>query len=94
MSIGLIGLGKMGLLHSGIFNNLEDVQLKAISENNRFILDTTKKYLRKINLYYDYATMLEKEELVIMKQLDTLVISIFCFYFIPNPFSSFSTFFT
>ena len=38
MNVGLIGLGKMGLLHAGILNSLENVTLCAISEKENMLL--------------------------------------------------------
>lgn len=69
INVGVIGLGKMGLLHAGIFNALENSNVTAIAEKNKFIVSTFKKYLPKINMYTDYEKMFRKED------LDALVIT-------------------
>lgn len=61
--VGVIGAGKMGLLHSGIFNNLDASSLSAISEKETFMAGALKNYLNKTKIYQDYHQMLEKEEL-------------------------------
>ena len=43
MNIAIVGLGKMGLLHAGIFNSLKDVQITAIAEKEKLISNLIKK---------------------------------------------------
>ena len=66
LKVGIVGTGKMGLLHAGIFNNLENSELTAISEKKKFIVSGLKKYLRYINTYQSYGEMLDKENLDIV----------------------------
>jgi predicted dehydrogenase len=62
--IGVIGLGKMGVLHAAIVNSLSDVQVKAICEENAILTKLAKELLPKsVAFYHDYMTMIEKEEL-------------------------------
>jgi len=42
LRVGVIGAGKMGLLHSGIFNNLDGSTLSAISEKDTFMASALK----------------------------------------------------
>jgi predicted dehydrogenase len=63
MNVGLIGLGKMGLLHAGILNSLENVTLCAISEKESMLLDHIGKALPHVTVYQNYKEMLEKEQL-------------------------------
>lgn len=63
LRIGVIGAGKMGILHSGIFNSLEKSTLCAISDNDGLMISALKSYLPKVNLYLDYKEMVEKENL-------------------------------
>ena len=63
---GIVGTGKMGLLHSGIFNSLEKSKLSAISEKKKIIVNPLKKYLPNVNVYQNYEEMLEKEDLDIV----------------------------
>jgi predicted dehydrogenase len=66
LKVGVIGTGKMGLLHAGIFNALENSELFAISEKKKIISMFLKKYLSGKNIYQDYKEMLEKEDLDIV----------------------------
>jgi predicted dehydrogenase len=63
IKVGVIGIGKMGLLHSGIFNGLEGSDLIAVSEKDKMMCTVLNKYLPKIHVYTDYQKMFEKEEL-------------------------------
>jgi len=63
LRVGVIGAGKMGLLHSGIFNNLDGSTLSAISEKDTFMASALKTYLPGIRVYQNYREMLEQEEL-------------------------------
>jgi len=66
LKIGVIGTGKMGLLHAGIFNALEKSELFAISEKKKIISIFLKKYLSGVNIYQNYKEMLENEDLDIV----------------------------
>jgi predicted dehydrogenase len=59
--VGVIGIGKMGLLHSGIFNGLEESKVAAICEKDRMMSSTLKQYLPNINVHTDYEKMFEEE---------------------------------
>lgn len=61
--VGVIGTGKMGLLHSGIFNSLEGSKLVAVSEKDNMISTILNKYLKNVNVYKDYEKMFQKEDL-------------------------------
>lgn len=63
IKVGVIGTGKMGLLHSGIFNGLEGSDLIAVSEKDKVMSTVLNKYLPKVNVYRDYQKMFEKEDL-------------------------------
>jgi predicted dehydrogenase len=63
LKVGVIGAGKMGLLHAGIFNSLEKSTFSAVSEKNGLVVSALKQYLPKANVYSDYEEMLEKEHL-------------------------------
>jgi predicted dehydrogenase len=66
LKVGLIGAGKMGLLHAGIFNSLEGCRISAIAEKDRFVTSILSKYLPGVNIYRDYEAMIEKEDLDII----------------------------
>ena len=69
LNVGVIGIGKMGLLHSGIFNGLEGSKLSAVSEKDKIMSTTLKKYLPQVEVYNDYGKMFKSEN------LDVLVIT-------------------
>ena len=60
---GVIGMGKMGILHTGILNSLEGVEVKALVDNQDAILNFIKGALPSIEVYKDYKDMLNREEL-------------------------------
>jgi predicted dehydrogenase len=63
LRVGVIGLGKMGLLHSGIFNQLESSTLAAAAEIDALTSNLIKTYLPEISVYRDYEAMFKREEL-------------------------------
>lgn len=63
LNVGVIGTGKMGLLHSGIFSGLEGSELVAVSEKDKLMSTVLNKYLPEVNVYRDYQKMFDKEDL-------------------------------
>jgi predicted dehydrogenase len=63
LNVGVIGMGKMGILHAGILNSFKDVNLVAISEKESLLASNIKKTLKSINIYSDYEKMFSKEDL-------------------------------
>jgi len=63
INAGIIGLGKMGVLHFGILNGLAGVMVKAIAEKEKFITNAVNRFLPSIIIYDDYMPMLEDESL-------------------------------
>jgi len=62
--IGLVGLGKMGVLHGAIMNALPDCRISAVCERERFIVNMAKRILPKdITYYSSCASMMEREAL-------------------------------
>lgn len=66
LNVGVIGIGKMGLLHSGIFNGLNGSNLAAVSEKDKIMRSVLKKYLPKVNSHKDYEKMFNSENLDIL----------------------------
>ena len=56
---GVIGMGKMGLLHSAILNSLEGVRLTAVADTEKFITSFFKKNTSNVQVYDDYKKMIE-----------------------------------
>lgn len=62
MNVGVIGFGKMGMLHTGILSIINGVNVVAVAEKD----DTLRGYLKNIldkNIYDDYYKMINKEDL-------------------------------
>jgi predicted dehydrogenase len=66
LKVGIIGSGKMGLLHAGIFNTLDQTKITCISEEKSLLINGLRKYLNGITIYEDYREMLERENLDII----------------------------
>jgi predicted dehydrogenase len=62
-TVGIIGLGKMGILHAGIVNALPGSEVAAICEKERLLIRSAKTILPKVNFYTDHSRMIRKEEL-------------------------------
>jgi predicted dehydrogenase len=62
--IGIIGLGKMGILHAGIVNQLPNARIQAVCERERLVAGIAKKLLPKgVSFYGDGVEMVSKENL-------------------------------
>ena len=62
VNVGIVGLGKMGILHMGVLNALDGVKVKAIAEKEKsnFILHGIKRFLPEVEVYSDCIKMLDK----------------------------------
>ena len=63
MRVGIVGLGKMGLLHMGILNSLPNIEMVSVTETEKKILNYVRSSLPTINIYSDYNEMLSSENL-------------------------------
>jgi len=62
--VGVIGLGKMGILHAGIVNQLPNSRIQAVCEKEKLVEEIAKKLLPKgIQFYDDHVEMATKEDL-------------------------------
>jgi predicted dehydrogenase len=61
--LGVIGLGKMGLLHLGIHSALAGEPLSAACEKDAVVARIARKAIPYLNVYDDYVTMLSRENL-------------------------------
>lgn len=59
----VIGLGKMGLLHSAIVNALPGSNLKAVCEPNKTIRSGLETFVPDVAVYKNHKKMLDKESL-------------------------------
>jgi len=63
MNVGIVGLGKMGLLHASILNSLDGVKLTTVAENDKLISNYIKNSISSVNIYNDYKKMINSEDL-------------------------------
>lgn len=66
MKAGVIGLGKMGMLHTGILNTFDDVDVVCIAEKENFLAKYIKKAMPTVSVYNDYEKMLSSQDLDIL----------------------------
>lgn len=60
---GVIGLGKMGILHSALINMIPQAQLVSVHDTNRKLSRFVQKSGMDVTFYPDLESMLEKEDL-------------------------------
>jgi len=63
LKAGIIGMGKMGLLHAAILNSIKNVRVDSVADPEKLIINFIKKNSPDIKVYDNYKTMLEKSEL-------------------------------
>lgn len=62
--VGIVGLGKMGVLHAGIVNQLPYSQIQAVCEKDKLVSAVAKKLLPKeVQFYDDHVEMATEENL-------------------------------
>ncbi len=66
INAGIIGLGKMGILHTGILNSLEGVKVTAIADKESIIKKIFGNVLPSVRKYESYKKMLDEEDLDIV----------------------------
>ena len=60
MRIGIVGFGKMGMLHGALLNSIEGVEITAIADTSRMVLRAFKSVLPHIKYFASYETMLDE----------------------------------
>lgn len=64
MKVGVVGLGKMGLLHAAIINSISGATVSAICERENFLITAAKAFLpKRIAFYKDHQKMVKEEQL-------------------------------
>jgi predicted dehydrogenase len=63
MNVAVVGLGKMGLLHTGILCSLPAIKMVAIAEKDKMIARYIRNSMPHINLYDDSEKMFKHEKL-------------------------------
>jgi scyllo-inositol 2-dehydrogenase (NADP+) len=59
----VIGFGRMGITHFSILNKHEKVNIVAIVDPSKIVLELAKKNLNNINVYLNYKDLFEHEKL-------------------------------
>ncbi|MCK9618076.1 MAG: Gfo/Idh/MocA family oxidoreductase [Lentimicrobiaceae bacterium] len=67
--IGIIGFGRMGITHYSIINTHPDIQIVAVADTSKTILNILKKLNKELNVFTDY------KELIDVTQPDAIIIS-------------------
>lgn len=62
LKVGVIGMGKMGILHSAIINSISGARIEAVAETEKFVSGFLSNLLR-FDVYNDYKKMLEHSAL-------------------------------
>lgn len=57
--VGVIGAGKMGLLHAGIFNSLEYSKLTGLADKDKLIVNIMRNYIPSVAIFENYKDMVE-----------------------------------
>ncbi len=61
LKVGVVGFGKMGLLHAGIVNAMSISKLTAVADNAGGVLDTFKEIKPDLSIYEDFERMIGSE---------------------------------
>lgn len=59
MKVGIIGFGKMGMLHGAIINSLPGVEIVAIADTTKLVLKAFHSLLPKMQYYQSYQKMID-----------------------------------
>jgi predicted dehydrogenase len=60
MRVGIIGFGKMGMVHGALLKPIPEVELVAITETTTMIRNSFKSIMPKIRFFKDYRKMIDK----------------------------------
>jgi len=63
LNVGVIGFGKLGLLHAGIVNALPGSRLAAVCDTSSTSLKMLATYMPDVDMHKDHRTMLVKSSL-------------------------------
>jgi predicted dehydrogenase len=63
LRVGVVGFGKMGLLHASIANGLEISELVAAADPTAGVLESLKRLKPKLAIYDDFQPMLAEQRL-------------------------------
>lgn len=61
INVGVVGMGKMGILHTGILSSLDGVEVKAVADKQDLILSFIRGAIPSVKTYTDYNEMIKRE---------------------------------
>ena len=64
LRVGVVGFGKMGLLHASVANGLAISELTAAADPTQGLLESIKRLKPGLAIYEDYEKMLAEQQLV------------------------------
>ncbi len=59
MKIGIVGFGKMGIMHGALLHAMEGVELAAITDTSKFMLSGFKALFPQVRTYQSYQRMID-----------------------------------
>lgn len=60
IKVGIVGFGKMGMLHGGLLNALPDVSIEAITDTSKLVLRGFKSVFPSVKCFTSYEKMLDQ----------------------------------
>jgi predicted dehydrogenase len=63
LRVGVAGFGKMGMLHAGLVNALDESQLVAVADTNKTLTNSFQQHNSRVTIYDDFDAMLDRESL-------------------------------
>ena len=58
IKLGIIGLGRMGITHYSIINSHPNVEINAIADTSKLVVNILDKYIDGITIYDNYVDLL------------------------------------
>lgn len=77
MRIGVVGFGKMGMLHGALLNSMKGVEVVGIADSSVFVLNAFKSVMPNIKYYKSYQKMIDESN------LDAVIVATPTFSHIP-----------
>lgn len=75
--VGIVGFGKMGMLHGALINKIDGFEVTAIADTSKIILKAFSSLLPKIKYFQSYQEMMDKVA------LDVVIITTPSFSHVP-----------
>ena len=63
IKVGIVGLGKMGILHFGILNSFEDVKVIAVADTEKMITKFASNVMSDLKIYESFDQMINSVDL-------------------------------